>query len=123
MDETTQRIYSFFNTNKDIVQASYNEDQWISFYESAIEPTVKQLSEEYTRKLFTRKERGHGNKIMFESSDLTFASMKTKLGFKEMVDRGAMTPNEWRKILHLAPVEDGDKTIRRLDTRPTEEDK
>ena len=34
----------------------------------------------------------------------------------QMVDRGAMTPNEWRLILGLAPIEGGEKPIRRLDT-------
>ena len=33
-----------------------------------------------------------------------------------MVDRGAMTPNEWRSILSLGPIEGGSKPIRRLDT-------
>ena len=33
-----------------------------------------------------------------------------------MVDRGAMTPNEWRKVLNLSPIEGGNKPIRRLDT-------
>lgn len=28
-----------------------------------------------------------------------------------------MTPNEWRAILNLAPIEGGDKPIRRLDTQ------
>ena len=116
MDKTVQRIYSFFNTNEKIVQASYNEDEWISYYESAVEPDVIQLSNEYTRKIFSRRERGHGNKIIFESSDLSFASMKTKLELKDMVDRGAMTPNEWRAVLNLAPYEGGDEFIRRLDT-------
>ena len=116
MDKTVQRIYSFFNTNEKIVQASYNEDEWISYYESAVEPDIIQLSNEYTRKIFSRRERGHGNKIMFESSDLSFASMRTKLELKDMVDRGAMTPNEWRSVLNLAPYEGGDEFIRRLDT-------
>ena len=39
-----------------------------------------------------------------------------------MVDRGAMTPNEWRKILNLGPVENGDKLIRRLDTAEVNSD-
>jgi hypothetical protein len=78
------------------------------------------MSEEFTRKLFTRKERGHGNKIIFEASSLQYASMKTKLNLLNMVDRGAMTPNEWRKVMNLGPIEDGDKPIRRLDTQPVE---
>ena len=35
-----------------------------------------------------------------------------------MVDRGAMTPNEWRSVMNLGPIEGGDKPIRRLDTAP-----
>jgi len=47
--------------------------------------------------------------------------MKTKLGLVAMVDRGALTPNEWRRIMNLAPTEGGDKPIRRLDTIPVSE--
>jgi len=42
--------------------------------------------------------------------------MQTKLGLVQMVDRGALTPNEWRRILNLPPIEGGDRPIRRLDT-------
>ena len=39
-----------------------------------------------------------------------------------MVDRGAMTPNEWRSILSLGPIEGGSKPIRRLDTALVKEE-
>ncbi|HDR4478347.1 TPA: phage portal protein, partial [Bacillus thuringiensis] len=38
MQETTQRIYNFFNTNEKIIQSKYNEDEWNAYYESEIEP-------------------------------------------------------------------------------------
>lgn len=123
MDKSTQRIYSFINTNTKIVQSSYTEDEWNSYYEAEIEPIVIQLNGEYTRKLFSRKERGFGNKIMFEAANLQCASISTKLQLMQMVDRGSLTPNEWRATLNLAPVPGGDEPIRRLDTRPTSEDK
>lgn len=116
MDKTVQRIYSFFNTNIKVIQASYNEDEWISYYESAIEPDLVQLSNEYSRKLFSRRERGHGNKVMFESSDLSFASMKTRLKLVDYVDRAILTPNEVREVLGRSPYEGGDEFVRRLDT-------
>lgn len=116
MEKTVQRIYSFFNTNDKIVQGKYTEDEWISYYESNVEPIVVQLSGEYTRKLFSRRERGFGNKIMFEASNLTFASMKTKLDLTRYVDRGIMSPNEVREILHYAPREGGDTYVLRKDT-------
>lgn len=116
IDRTTQRIYSFFNTNEKIVQSKYNEDEWNSYYESEIEPLAMQWSNEDTRKIFTRRERGFGNKIIYSANNLQYSSMSTKLGLQAMVDRGAMTPNEWREVLNLPPVEDGDKPLRRLDT-------
>lgn len=117
MDRTTKRIYSLFNTNEKIVQSNYTEDEWNAYYESEIEPLAMQLSSEYTRKIFTRRERGFGNKIIFTANNLQYASMRTKLGLLSMVDRGAMTPNEWREVLNLPPVENGDKVVRRLDTQ------
>ena len=36
-----------------------------------------------------------------------------------MVDRGAMTRNERKKILNLNPIDGGDIPVRRLDTAPT----
>lgn len=116
IDRTTQRIYSFFNTNEKIVQSKFNEDEWNAYYEAEIEPLAMQWSNEDTRKLFTRRERGFGNKIIYTANNLQYASMSTKLGLQAMVDRGALTPNEWREVLNLPPVEDGDKPLRRLDT-------
>lgn len=116
IDRTTQRILSFFNTNEDIVQSKYDEDGWNSYFEAEIEPLAIQFSNEYTRKIFTRRERGFGNRIVFETSNLQFASLSTKLALVAMVDRGALSPNEWRATLGLAPVEGGDEVVRRLDT-------
>ena len=118
--ENMTRIYNFFNTNQAIVQSSWTEDQWNSYYESQVEPLARQMASEWTRKLFTRKERGFGNKIIFDASSLAYASMSTKLQLVQLVDRGAMTPNEWRNILNIGPIEGGNKPIRRLDTAVVE---
>ena len=117
-DRTSQRIFNIFGTNENIVQSRYNENEWNAYYESEIEPFALDMSLEYTRKLFTRKQRGFGNQIIFEAANLQYASMSTKLALSQMVDRGAMTPNEWRAVFNLAPVPGGDEPIRRLDTAP-----
>lgn len=117
MANTVGRIYSFFNTNEKIVNSTYTEDEWNSYFESVIEPMAIQMSDEYTRKLFTRKERGFGNRIFFDAANLQCASLSTKLALQAMVDRGALTPNEWRETFNLSPVPDGDKPLRRLDTQ------
>ena len=121
IEKVTQRIYSFFNTNEKIIQSKFSEDEWNSYFESEIEPLAVQFSGEFTRKIFTRRERGFGNRIYFEASNLHWASLNTKLRLLHMVDRGAMTPNEWRETMSLAPLNGGDKAIRRLDTAIVEE--
>lgn len=116
MDRTTSRIYALFNTSENIVNSTRSEDEWNAYFDAEVEPVLIQLSGEYSRKLLTRRERGFGNKIVFEASSWDSASMATKLNLAQMVDRGALTPNEWRETFNLAPVEGGDKPIRRLDT-------
>ena len=116
IDRTTQRIYSFFNTNEKIVQSKYSEDDWNSYFESEIQPLAMQWSAEDTRKIFNRRERGFGNQIVYNSNNLTYASMSTKLGLVQFVDRGMMTANEVREILNLPPIENGDKVLLRKDT-------
>jgi len=121
--ETKQRLYDYFGVNDAIVQNKYNEDEYNAFYESEIEPIIIQLSNAFTNALFNSNQQSFGNKIIFEASNLAYASMNTKLNLLQMVDRGAMTPNEWRLVLNLSPIEGGDKPIRRLDTALVDDDK
>lgn len=116
-EKTIDRIYCFFNTNKKIVQSDYTEDEWNAYYEAQIEPVVLQLGATYSKGIFSRRERGCGNRIEFAANNLQCASLNTKLAFQAMVDRGAMTPNEWRSTMSMAPLEGGDEPIRRLDTQ------
>jgi len=116
MEKTTQRIYSFFNVNDKIVQSKYTEDEWNAYYEAQIEPDAIAFQEEFTRKLFTRHERAFGNRIVFEATSLTTASMSTKLGLVQFVDRGIMAPNEVRAICNLPPRDGGDEYMLRKDT-------
>lgn len=119
MEKTTQRIYALFNTNERIVNSSRTEDEWNAYFDAEIEPVLLQLQHEFTRKLFSRMQRGFGNKIVFEASSWDSASIATKLNLLQMVDRGALTPNEWRATFNLAPLPGGDTPVRRLDTAPT----
>lgn len=119
MEKTTQRIYALFNTNERIVNSSRSEDEWNAYFDAEIEPVLLQLQHEFTRKLFSRMQRGFGNRIAFEASSWDSASIATKLNLLQMVDRGALTPNEWRATFNLAPLPGGDTPVRRLDTAPT----
>lgn len=120
MESVRQRIYSLLGVNEKIVNGTYNEDEWNAWYEAAVEPIAIDLQSEFTRKLFSRRERGCGNYIIFESSNLACSSISTRLNFVQLVDRGSMLPDEWRALFNLGPIEGGNKPIRRLDTATVE---
>ena len=121
MSAVNKRLMAYFGTNEKIINSSYTEDEWNAYFENVIEPFAQAMAEEFTRKLFSRWERNRGNRISMDSTSLQYASMASKLNLVQMVDRGALTPNEWRQILNLSPIEGGDKPIRRLDTQVVKE--
>jgi len=121
MKELRDAVFRYFGVNEAIVMGNYTEDQWNAFYESTIEPLAVQMSLEFTSKLFSSREIGYGNEIVFEANRLQYASVRTKLELVQLVDRGIMTPNQLAEVFNLPPVPGGDVPIRRLDTRPVDE--
>lgn len=112
MKELRDAVYRYFGVNENIVMGNYDEDEWNAFYESTIEPIAIQMSLEFTSKLFTERELGFGNEIIFESNRLQYASNSTKTNMiSTLMPLGVLTINEAREILNLPPVEDGDKRL------------
>ena len=114
-----ERVYRYFGINEKIIKSSYSESEYDAFYESRIEPVLVALSLEFTRKIFTDREISFGAEIWYESNRLQFASAKTKISMVALVDRGLMTPNEYRALFNMAPYEGGDEFVLRLDTSKT----
>lgn len=118
-DTYRERIYRYFGVNKKIITSDYSESEYDAFYEARIEPFLIALSLELTRKIFTDREISYDNKVWFESNRLQYASAKTKISMVQLVDRGLMTPNEYRQLFNMAPYEGGDEFVLRLDTAKT----
>jgi len=102
-------IYRYYGVNEKILTSTLDHQEWISFYENVIEPIATQLSYEFTYKLLSPREIGHGNKIEFSANLLQYATLEMRneiAGY--MLDRGALTINEYRELMYYGPVEDGD---------------
>lgn len=112
-------IKGSFGVNDKIIRNEYDEETLNAFYEGAIEPFLVDLSEELTRKTFTKRERELGAFIIYESNRIQYASNRTKLNMVQLVDRALMTPNEYRQLFNMAPYEGGDAFVMRLDTQKT----
>src|SRR5699024_4365085 len=115
LESVKKKIYEYLGISESIVNSTYSEDEWAAFYESTIEPLALQFSLELTEKLFTEREQAFGNRIIFESNRLQFASNESKTRLlKELVPLGLLTINQSLEILNLPPVEDGDKRLKTL---------
>lgn len=119
MKEFRENVQRYYGVSDAIIKSDYTEQQMEAFYDARIEPFLLALSLELTRKVFTEREIAFGNKIVYESSRINFASTSSKLSMVQLVDRGLMTPNEYRGLFNLAPYEGGDEFIMRLDTAKT----
>ena len=114
-DAIAEKIYNYLGVSKEIVNSSYNEDQFSAFYESTVEPIALALSLEFTAKIFNDREQAFGNAIIFESGRMTYTSNKTKVDLIEkLVPFGILSINQALEILNLPPVEDGDRRLQSL---------
>lgn len=113
MDYTKQELYDYFNTNEKIIKGNFTDEEWIAYFETTIEPFAIQMSQEFTRKVFTRTEQYYGNEIIFEANRLANASNSTKVTIcKEL--KHLFTINEQREMWNRGPVPGGDKMLQSL---------
>ena len=101
----TDNVYNYYGVNEKILQNSAIGDEWLAFYEGAIEWLAINLSDSITRMLYSERERTFGNRITFTSNRLQYMSNNDKLRVaSQMADRGLMTRNEIREIFNLPPL-------------------
>lgn len=111
----SEKIYNYLGVSKEIVNSSYNEEQFSSFYESTVEPFALALSLEFTAKVFNDREQAFGNAIIFDSGRMNYTSPQTKVNLiKELVPFGVLSINQALEILNLPPIADGDRRLQSL---------
>ena len=106
-----ENVYRYFGVSEEAIQGKLFGDAWEAFYDSAIEPFLIALGLELTYKVYTDRQRGFGNEVVFESSRMQYMSMADKLKLIQLVDRMTLLPNELRAIMNLPPVPWGDEPL------------
>lgn len=110
MEYVRGAIYRHFGLNDKIVTGEYNENEYIAFYESVLEPVAVKLSEELTDKLFTERERGWGHEIVLECSRLSYMSVASKIKVcAALTPIGCISINEVREMFGYSGVVGGDE--------------
>lgn len=107
-------LYKYFGVSEGIVSGKFKEEEYQAFYESVIAPISIKLSQEFTEKIFTPKERGFGNAIVFEGNRLAYMSTASKVKIAEaMIPAGAIKRNEIRELFGYAglPGKEGEEIV------------
>ena len=112
MTYARDNIYKYFGVSEKLINGTYDESEFIAFYESVIEPLAVKLSQAFTVAMFTKREQGFGNEIMFEANRLNYISVASKINIaKQLLPAGILTINDARDLFGYAPVPDGDERI------------
>lgn len=112
MSRITNSVYNYFGTNVNILQNSYNEEEWNAYYEGKIEPFAIQLGDGLSHMLFSQQERIR-NRVSFSSNRLEYASSPSKRNMiRDMLDRGVFCIDDAREILQMPPLPNGEGQVR-----------
>lgn len=100
-----EKILRNYGVSLPILTGDYTPAQYEAFYQKALEPIIIGWSDEFTRVLFTDRERSFGNRIKFFPKDLIFMSIDQTLEMVRLLgDSGSLYENEKRAAFGLKPL-------------------
>lgn len=109
-------IYDYFGVSEEIVQNKETPEQASSFYNGEIAPFYAQLSQAFTNGLFSAREMGYGNEIIFEGNSLQNEKLSDKTtALKFLADIGAITVDNVLLAYNMSPL-GGEEGARRVQT-------
>ena len=99
------KILRNFGVPLEILEGSYTKEQYEAFYQKTLEPIIKAISQAFTKKMFTSREKAFGNRIDLYPKDLIFLSMSQTLEMINILSpTGGLYENEKRVALGLRPL-------------------
>ena len=100
-----EKILRNWGISLPILTGDYTKEQYEAFYQKTLEPLIGEISQAFTKKLFTSREKAFGNKIKFYPHELIFMTTQQKIELVNMLaPTGAMYENEKRTVFGLMPL-------------------
>lgn len=88
-----------------ILKGDFTKAQYNAFYQKTLEPLIIALSQAFTKKMFTDRERSFGNRIELYPKELIFLSVEQTLEMINILSpTGGLYENEKRVALGLKPL-------------------
>lgn len=110
VDETTlkfidEKILRNWGVPLPILTGDYTKVQYEAFYQKTLEPLIISISQAFTKKLFTDREKSFGNQIKLYPKDLIFMTVEQTLEMVNMLSNtGSIYENEKRVAFGLRPL-------------------
>lgn len=100
-----EQILRHYGVSLPILSGDFTAEQHGAFYQRACEHIVLDTGQEFTKKLFTERERAFGNKIILYPQELYFMDTSQKLElFNLLTDTGSCYQNEVRTAFGMRPL-------------------
>lgn len=88
-----------------ILKGDFTKAQYNAFYQKTLEPLIIALSQAFTKKMFSDRERSFGNRIELYPKELIFLSIEQTLEMINILSpTGGLYENEKRVALGLKPL-------------------
>lgn len=88
-----------------ILTGDYTKAQYEAFYQKTLEPLIISISQAFTKKLFTEREKSFGNKIELYPKNLIFMTVDQTLEMVNLLaNTGSLYENEKRVAFGLRPL-------------------
>lgn len=88
-----------------ILRGDYNKVQYAAFYQKTLEPLIITISQAFTKKMFTKREKAFGNKIQLYPKDLVFMTVDQTIEMVTLLaNTGAIFENEKRVAFGMRPL-------------------
>ena len=100
-----EKILRGFGVPYCILTGDYTKAQYEAFYQKTLEPKIIAISQAFTKKLFTPREKAFGNRVSLYPKDLIFMTVDQTLQMiNTLAPSGGMFENEKRTALGLRPL-------------------
>ncbi len=112
------KIYNYLGISEPIVNGSFDDSTFGAFEESVIEALALQTALEFTAKIYGNN---HGRRIECQTSRIRYIGTANRNELlKNVLPMGALTINEARDLMGLAPLADGSYRIQSLNYATTD---
>ena len=100
-----EKILRNFGVPLNILRGDFSQETYNAFYQKTLEPLIISISQAFTKKLFTSRERAFGNAIKLYPKELVFMTVSQTLEMINILSpTGGLFENEKRTALGLRPL-------------------